>query len=66
MLVNKDDLTTDGLKRFLRSHIRDKNVTELFQELTSARQNDKESPQQFLYRIMGLKQRVLLSRNNLV
>lgn len=59
MLVNKDDLTTDGLKRFLRSHIRDKNVTELFQELTSARQNDKESPQQFLYRIMGLKQRVL-------
>nr|XP_055027266.1 uncharacterized protein LOC129416864 [Misgurnus anguillicaudatus] len=59
MLVNKDDLTIEGLKRFLRSHIRDKNVTELFQELTSARQNDKESPQQFLYRIMGLKQRVL-------
>lgn len=59
MLVNKDDLTIDGLKRFLRSHIRDKNVTELFQELASARQNDKESPQQFLYRIMGLKQRVL-------
>lgn len=59
MLVNKDDLTIDGLKRFLRSHIRDKNVTELFQELASARQSDKESPQQFLYRIMGLKQRVL-------
>lgn len=59
MLVNKDDLTVDGLKKFLRSHIRDKNATELFQELTSARQNDKESPQQFLYRIMGLKQRLL-------
>lgn len=54
MLVNKVDLTIDGLKRILRSHIRDKNVTELFQELTNARQNDKESPQQFLYRIMGL------------
>lgn len=59
MLTNKDDLTVDELKRFLRSHIRDKNSTELFLELSNARQQDKESPQQFLYRIMGLKQRVL-------
>lgn len=59
MLVNKSDLTLDELKRFLRAHIRDKNSTELFQELSNARQQEKESPQQFLYRIMGLKQRVL-------
>ncbi|KAI4875326.1 hypothetical protein NFI96_030093, partial [Prochilodus magdalenae] len=59
MLTNKDDLTVEELKRFLRSHIRDKNSTELFLELSNARQQDKESPQQFLYRIMGLKQRVL-------
>lgn len=59
MLTSKDDLTVDGLKRFLRSHIRDKNATELFQELSNARQQDRESPQQFLYRVMGLKQRVL-------
>lgn len=59
MLSNKEDLTVEGLKRFLRSHIRDKNVTELFQELSNARQQDRESPQQFLYRVMGLKQRVL-------
>lgn len=59
MLTSRDDLTVDGLKRFLRSHIRDKNATELFQELSNARQQDRESPQQFLYRIMGLKQRVL-------
>ncbi|XP_039509536.1 uncharacterized protein LOC120464220 [Pimephales promelas] len=59
MLVNKNDLTVNELKRFLRSHIRDKSVTELFQELTNAKQSDKESPQQFLYRIMGLKQRIL-------
>jgi len=59
MLTNKEDLTMSELKRFLRSHIRDKNSTELFQELSTARQQDKEGPQQFLYRIMGLKQRVV-------
>ncbi len=59
MLSNKEDLTVEGLKRFLRSHIRDKNVTELFQELSNARQQDRESPQQFLYRVMGLKQQVI-------
>lgn len=59
MLANKCDLTVDELKRFLRAHIRDKSSTELFQELSNAKQQDKESPQQFLYRIMGLKQRVL-------
>lgn len=59
MLSNKSDLTVDELKRFLRVHIRDKSSTELFQELSNAKQQDKESPQQFLYRIMVLKQRVL-------
>lgn len=59
MLTNRDDLSVDGLKKFLRCHMRDKNVTELFQELNNVRQQDKESPQQFLYRLMGLKQRVL-------
>lgn len=59
MLNNKDDLSVGELKRFLRSHIRDKNSSELFLELSNARQQDKESPQQFLYRLMGLKQRVL-------
>lgn len=61
MLTNKEDLTVDELKRFLRSHLRDKASTELFQELSNARQQDKETPQQFMYRIMGLKQRVLFA-----
>lgn len=59
MLSNKSDLTVDELKWFLPAHIRDKGSTELFQELSNAKQQDKESPQQFLYKIMGLKQRVL-------
>lgn len=37
MLNNKSDLSVDELKRFLRSHIRDKNSTELFQELSNAK-----------------------------
>lgn len=47
MLTNKSHLSVDELKRFLRAHIRDKSSAELIQE------QDKESPQQFLYRIMG-------------
>lgn len=61
MLTNKYDLTVDELKRFLRSHLRDKSSTELFQELSNTRQQDKETAQQFVYRIMGLKQRVLFA-----
>lgn len=59
MLTNKTELTIDELKKFLRSHICDKNSTELFQELSNAKQLVNETPQQFLYRMMGLKQRVL-------
>lgn len=59
MLTNKDDLTVNELKRFLKSHIREKSCTELFHELSNAKQQEKETPQQFMYRIIGLKQHVL-------
>lgn len=61
MLINKDDLTVMELKGFLQAHLREKNSTELFQELMCARQDDNETPQQFLYRVIGLKQRVLFT-----
>ncbi len=61
MLITKDSLTVAELKRFLRAHLRDKSSTELFQELSNAKQHDKESPQQFMYRLMGLKQRVMFA-----
>lgn len=61
MLLTKDGLTVAELKRFFRAHLRDKSSAELFQELCHARQTDKESPQQFMYRLMGLKQRVLFA-----
>lgn len=61
MLITKDSLTVAELKRFLRTHLRDKSSTELFQELSNAKQHERESPQQFMYRLMGLKQRVLFA-----
>lgn len=59
MLVNKDDMTVAGLKGFLQSHLGERSSTELFQELICAKQRENETTQQFLYRIIGLKQRVL-------
>lgn len=61
MLTTKQSLTVAELKSFLRAHIRDKSSTELFQELSNAKQLDKEGPQQFMYRLMGLKQRLLFA-----
>lgn len=48
-------------KGFLQSHLGERNSTELFQELMCTRQNEHETPQQFLYRVIGLKQRILFS-----
>lgn len=59
MLVNKDDMTVAGLRGFLQSHLGERSSTELFQELICAKQRENETTQQFLYRIIGLKQRVL-------
>ncbi|XP_028290530.1 uncharacterized protein LOC114454337 [Gouania willdenowi] len=59
MLINKDDITVTELKGFLQSHLREKNSTELFQELMCTRQDDNETPQQFLYCVIGLKRRIL-------
>lgn len=61
MLMTKDTLTLAELKRFLKAHLRDKSSTELFQELSNAKQHDKESPQQFMYRLMGVKQRIMFA-----
>lgn len=48
----------------MKTHLREKTSTELFQELSNAKQYDKETPQQFMYRLMGLKQRVLIASKN--
>ncbi len=68
MPINKDDLTFCELKSFMRSHLSENSEnsgSELFQELMSTKQHEHESPQQFLYRMIGLKQKVMFaSRQN--
>ncbi len=61
MLITKDDLTVPELKSFLQSHLSERGSSELFQELMSTRQREHETPQQFLYRVIGLKQKVIFS-----
>lgn len=61
MLMNKDDLTVEELKDFLHSHLGEQSNTELFQELMCTKQKETETPQQFLYRVIGLKQKILLA-----
>lgn len=63
MIMNKEDMTVEELKRFLQSHLGDKSSTALFQELMCAKQMETETPQQFLYRVIGLKQKILPSHN---
>lgn len=65
MLMNKEEISVSEMKGFLRSHLGEKASTELFQELMCAKQNEHEPPQQFLYRMIGLKQKILFqSRQN--
>ena len=59
MLMLKDELSLPELQGFLRSHLGEKATTEMFQELMCARQSEQESPQQFLYRMIGLKQKLI-------
>lgn len=59
MLVNKEGLTIPELKSFLQSHLNERSSSELFQELMCGKQSDNETPQQFLYRLIGLKQKLI-------
>lgn len=61
MLINMDDMTVGELKGFLLSHLGERNSTELFQELICAKQKENETAQQFLYRVIGLKQKILFA-----
>lgn len=61
MLINIDDLTVTELKSFLQSHLGERSGTELFQDLMCAKQHENETPQQFLYRMIGLKQKIMFT-----
>lgn len=60
-LEGKSNLTLPTLRRILRSHFQEKNATELYKQLTSECQGNKETPQSFLMRVLDLRQKILFA-----
>lgn len=60
-LEGKADLTLAKLRRIMRSHYQEKTATELYHQLSSTVQQPKEKPQEFLIRLLDLKQKILFA-----
>ena len=60
-LEDKADLTLAKLRRIMRSHYQERTATELYHQLSSTVQQPKEKPQEFLIRLLDLKQKVLFA-----
>lgn len=59
MLEIKTDLTLTQLKTILKGHYREDDTSDLYQKLINMTQDPKESPQDFLFRAIELKDRLL-------
>ena len=60
-LEGKPDLTFPGLRKILRPHFGEPSATELYRQFTSAVQEPRQTPQQFLVRVMVLRQTVIFA-----
>ena len=60
-LEGRDDLTLPVLQAVIRSYYQEKTATEHYQELCTISQGNKESPQDFLFRALSLKQKILFA-----
>ena len=60
-LEGKADLTLAKLRRIMRSHYQERTSTELYHQLSPTVQQPKEKPQEFLIRLLDLKQKVLFA-----
>ena len=58
-LEGKDNLNLKTLSRTLRSHFKEPNATSLFTELSNSKQLPSESAQEFVARLMSLRQKIL-------
>ena len=56
-LEGKPDLTFPVLRKILGSHFGEPSATELYRQLTSAVEEPRETPQQFLVRVRDLRQK---------
>lgn len=61
MLEIKSDLTLPQLKTILKGHFKEESLTDLYHRLVNITQDSRESPQNFLFRAMELKERLLLA-----
>ena len=57
----RQDLDLPQLKKIIRAHYKEKNATELYQELSNVAQSAKEDPTEFLMRALVLRQKVLFA-----
>ena len=60
-LDGRPDINLATLRSILRGHYAEKNATELYSELASATQNPKENPNDFLLRVMDLRNRIMFA-----
>ena len=60
-LESKPDLTFPVLRKILRSHFGEPSATELYRQLNSAVQEPRETPQQFLVRVIDLRQKIIFA-----
>jgi len=60
-LESTPDLELPRLRQILRSHYRERNATELYQQLASITQSPKEDPQTFLMRALDLRQKIIFA-----
>ncbi|KAI2647357.1 Chaperone protein ClpB [Labeo rohita] len=60
-LEGKANLTLPTLRRILRSHYQERGATELYKQLMSEVQDSKETPQNFLIRVLDLRQKILFA-----
>ncbi|XP_063049996.1 uncharacterized protein LOC134444699, partial [Engraulis encrasicolus] len=59
MLESKSTLTLSHLKTILKAHFKENSTTDLFHRLVNITQDSKESPQNFLFRAIELKERLM-------
>ena len=58
-LEGKDNFNLKTLRRILRSHFKEPNATSLFTELSNSKQLCSELAQEFVLRVMSLRQKIL-------
>lgn len=58
-LESKPQLNLPTLRRLIRSHYQEKEATELYHDLSRAAQGQRESPHDFLLRLLALKQKIM-------